>query len=213
MSTSRYTEELNMLWVMTGGPRGFRAIRWHDPEHGRQLHWVDIEDRVRWMGLVDYLSRDMAVELDVSVAARPERTFGVAPGSAECLWVETTGSKQLHRLEDFMPRPTLVLEHGDTTRRVAFWALYKTLPYSWLITANKRLAHAIGATKKHAGPEFMFHPPGSCLRDGRAKPSLIRVAECNDVMYLPAEVVGKARPDGRALPEAPATDAWRRAAA
>jgi hypothetical protein len=199
----RYASELNMLWTMTGAARGFHLVTWNDPVEGRQEHWIGVEELDRYVGLIDFLSRDMALEVEVSAVPRPQRGFGTA-GLAHCLWVRTEGKKQLEKLARFRPRPTLVLEEGDSTRRIAFWALSEPLNYEWVIRANKRIAHALFAPKKWAEPEFMFNPPGSCLRDGRARPVLIRVAERNDELYSAKQVVGR-------LKDAPDPEAWRQA--
>jgi hypothetical protein len=197
-----YTAELELLWAMTSGARGFHVIEWRDPREGLQQHWVDVGDRRRYVDLIDFLSREMAVELEVSAVPRPERGHGTA-GGAHCLWVRTEGRKQLQRLERFRPRPTLVLEEGDSTRRIALWALLGDgLNFERVVRANKRLAHALGAPKKHAAPEFMFNPPGSTLREKRARPVLIRVAERTDELYTLGQAVGRLR-------DAPDPDAWR----
>jgi hypothetical protein len=200
---SRYAAELEMLWVMTGAARGFHLVTWHHPEEGLQRHWIGVGEQARYVGMIDYLSRDMALEVEVSAVPRPERGHGSA-GLAHCLWARTEGAKQLRFLERFKPRPTLVLEEGDSTRRVALWAVNQALPYDWVVRGNKRLAHALRAPKKWAEPEFMFNPPGSCLRDGRSRPVLIRVAERNDEIYTPKDVVGR-------LKDAPDPMAWKQA--
>lgn len=203
----RYNDELGLLWAMTAGARGFHVIEWRHETEGLQRHWVEVGNKRRFVELVDWLGRGMSLEIAVSAVPRPERSHGTA-GLSSVLWARTEGKEQLRFLERFRPRPTLVLEEGDTTRRTAFWALSSPLNYEWTVLGNKRIAHALRAPKKHAEPEFMFNPPGSCLRDGRARPVLIRVAERTDALYHANDVVGRTRPGG-ALKDPPDPDAWR----
>lgn len=201
---SRWDHDLGLLWFITGAANGYRLITWHHPEEGLQRHWVQVGDLRRYRELIDWLGRGMSLEIEVSAVPRPVRDHGTA-GGASVFWVRTEGSKQLALLERFRPRPTIVLEEGDSSRRTALWGLTVPLSYEWLVRGNKRLAHGLKASKKWAEPEFMFNPPGSCLRDGRARPVLIRTAESNEqAVYRPGDVVGRLR-------DAPDPMAWRTA--
>lgn len=200
---SRWDQDLGLLWSITAAARGFHLVTWMDPEHGEQQHWVHVGDLDRYRTLIDWLGRGLSLEIQVSAVPRPTQEHGVA-GLSSVFWVRTEGGRQLERLERFRPRPSIVLEEGDSTRRVALWALSVPMNYEWVVRGNKRLAHRLGAAKKHAEPEFMFNPPGSCLRDGRARPVLIRTVESNpDRVFKPGEVVGR-------LKDAPDPDAWRK---
>lgn len=210
MGPSRWDSDLSLLAAVTAAARGFHLITWHHPTEGLQKHWVACSDPRRYRELINWLGREMLPPLEIQVSAvpRPTRAHGTA-GLSSAMWVRTEGKKSLALLERFRPRPTIVLEEGDSTRRVALWALSSPLNYELTVLANKRLAHALHAPKKNAEPEFMFHPPGSCLRDGRAKPVLIRVAERNDLaLYAGNEVVGRSRRGGP-LKDPPDPDAWR----
>ncbi|WCB94461.1 hypothetical protein DSM104299_03198 [Baekduia alba] len=205
--SSRWDDDLGLLWFITAATRGYHLVTWHHAVEGVQRHWVHVGDLRRYVELIDWLGRGMVppLEIEVSAVPRPSQSHGTA-GLSSVFWVRTEGGKQLERLERFRPRPTIVLEEGDSTRRVALWALSVPMNYEWVVRGNKRLAHALRAPKKHAEPEFMFNPPGSCLRDGRARPVLIRTAEVDESrVYKPGEVVGR-------LKDAPDADAWKKPA-
>lgn len=145
----------------------------------------------------------------------PTEIYPAATDLASALWVQATTGEAQSRLARFSVRPTFVYRHGKTVRHTAVWALRSPLPHRWIKRANERLASALDCPRKFADPHgFSFPPPGSRWRaDG--KQSTTTLIEHNaTALYEAAEVVGKDRPGGRALPEPPAIryTSWRQAA-
>jgi hypothetical protein len=157
-----------------------------------------------WSRMVRALSEDRDVVL--SAGSRRRRGMGTCDRAA-VLWCRVESRKQADALRRFRPSPTLVVREGESCRMTALWSLRRPLAYEWLLRANKRIAHRLGAAKKWAEPEFTFPAPGSCLRAGRSRPVPVRVEFWQPcAIFTAREVVGHLR-------DAPNPDAWREAAA
>lgn len=194
---------LEALWAMTAVEDTFLHVEWSTIDGRRRVDGVAAAERRPWLALVTALAEDRDVLL--GVAPRKQPAFGTAD-MARVLWVRTESKKQVDALKAFRPSPTLVLQEGGTTRMVALWALRQTLGYEWLLRANKRIAHRLGAAKKWSAPEFAFPAPGSCLRAGRSRPVLVHVEFFDSAGYFrPRDVVA-------GLKDAPDANAWRAAA-
>lgn len=132
----------------------------------------------------------------------------LAPGDMFCgdsgvVWCEVTGTAQAEALERFRPVPTLTLQVGDTTRRMALWGLRKSLRPPECTKVNRHLSHKLGAAKKHADTDWMFWPPGTVLHTGRERPVPVKAVQMNvEGVYAIGEVC-------RSLPRSiPDPGAW-----
>lgn len=113
------------------------------------------------------LQRDHELRTSLARVAR----WGFPAGHVPVLWVRTEGSAQAKRLANMRPLPTLVLRAGESSRRLAMWALNAPVPFDLADDYNRRLAHRCGAAKKHADPDrFSFVLPGCLERHGRTRP-------------------------------------------
>lgn len=188
-----------------GDGRGVLTLTWWHDAEGKQQHRIGVADCGRFVGLAERLGVDH--ELEVFAAARHPDRLGVARDGIMCLWVRVETKESARLLEVFRPAPTIVLQEGDSSRRVALWAVTKPHTVDQALRANRRLAHALKAPKKHASPdEFSFAPPGTFLRHGRRRPCPVTVVGHECRIYGPTEVYGR-------LKDAPDPDAWRQRAA
>lgn len=126
---------------------------------------------------------------------------GVAVASV--LWAKVEGADQLARARKLRPLPSLVLQEGSSSRRWLLWPLERVTPYLELKSANRRLAYALKATQKWGDPDVVWIPaPGTCLREGRSRPSPVRVARLDTTTFADAgAVVGR-------LKEPPEVKPW-----
>lgn len=188
------------LWLMLGWPGGFHHItRTYDGQRVRSF--VPVGSRRIFVGAC---AND---DCSVSVAPHPEAN-GWSAMSASVLWARVESKRAEGALRFFKPRPTLVVREGGSCRHVAVWALSDVLDQRWVVELNRRVAHRLGAAKKHCGLEFEMPAPGTVLRAGReARPVLVHVAEFRD------DAVYGAREVGGWLPVSPDPDAWRERAA
>lgn len=176
------TDPVGTLWAMLGGwESGFHEFRLGD-----EVIHVPVEQEARFRRLIESPTR-------VTLAAVPRRQRrSLAFGSSGALWARVESGASLQLLERFRPRPTLVLRDGDTVRHTAFWALSRPLRaplYDNLREANRRLAGAMKAPKKHAEPGFAFAPMGQLA--GRSR---VRVVRLSGELHDPAHVAGRLRP-------------------
>lgn len=124
---------------------------------------------------------------------------------ASCaIWVRLETGAAAAALEAFEPKPTIVLQDGDTVKRTAIWWLSLELASSWVLKANERLSHALGGVRAAATPRHLIVPPGACIGVQE-----VGVAELRLGMYHPDQVVGDSRPGGR-LADAPNLTALRK---
>lgn len=203
MVVSEVGEVLDAVWAMTAVEDHFLRVDWLTRDGYRRQWDVPAAELRAWRGMVEVLSEDR----DVTIAAAPRRRPGFGSSDlARCLWARVDSKRQQDALRAFRPSPTLVMQEGETTRLVALWALDRPLGYEWLIRANKRIAHRLGAAKKWSAPEFSFPAPGSCLRTDRVRPVLVHVEFFDSGgLFRPRDVVA-------GLKDAPDADAWRAAA-
>lgn len=133
---------------------------------------------------------------DVSLSLVPRRAEQEegALSSAGAMWVRLDSAKQSQALERFRPVPSLVLREGNTVRRWALWFVSPHPNVMQLERGNRRLAHALGAKKKFAGAEQLFHPPGVTLKWGRdRRPLVVTIEFESGNVYTPGHVAGHLR--------------------
>lgn len=129
----------------------------------------------------------------VSLVPRRERS-GLYLGLSTVMWARLDTGKQADELARFRPAPTVVLREGSSVRRVALWWVSAALNVVQLERGNKRIAHALGAKKKHATPDELFHPPGVVLRFGRERrPLVVHVEHWSGERFTPGQVAGALR--------------------
>jgi hypothetical protein len=59
--------------------------------------------------------------------------------------------------------------------------------WSTAMKLNKRLAYKFSAVQKWSDPDAVVIPaPGTCLREGRSRPSPVRVSRLTDATFRPA---------------------------
>jgi hypothetical protein len=105
--------------------------------------------------------------------------------------------------------PGIVLQEGSSSRRLLLWPLEVVVPWTVSYAANRRLAYKFGATQKWADADLLRIPaPGSCLREGRDRPSPIRVARLTTVSFRPEQFAAS-----RWLKDPPEPFDWTKAAA
>lgn len=130
---------------------------------------------------------------DVSVSLVPRRMMREEyMGSAGVMWARLETQKQLARLRQFRPVPSLVLREGDSQRRWALWLVEPKLNVVQLERGNKRLAHRLDSRKKHGRADNLMPVPGSILRWGRERrPALVRIEHWSGDVYTPGDVAGR----------------------
>lgn len=156
------------------GARLARVVRWHDER------------------------RD--TEIRLGVPQLKPNAGGVARASA--LWAVVDGSDQLARARRFKPLPSMVLQAGSGSRRWLIWSLEEPVGYFELVAANRKLAYHLRAVQKHGDPDGTWFPaPGTCLREGRARPVPVVCARLSLATFRASSIVGR-------LKEPPPKDAW-----
>lgn len=165
-------------------------------------HWRDGLERLA--GVIRSRDERFSEEITLSL---PRRRRGLQfVDRATVLWAVVEGKAQAAALERFKPVPSLVLREGGSSRRTAVWMLNRAVPHEAVVRANRRIAHRLGAAKKHADPDELRLPaPGTCLRVGRSRPVPVVVERLEPVWWTVREVVGHLR-------DAPDADAWRQRA-
>lgn len=186
---------LTVLWQILASGTGF-----HELVADGERTFCPVESRWTFERTIPSCARaGMTISLSAAPRSKPD-SMTVAPASV--VWARLESGKGADALQRFSPAPTLVLREGKTVKRTAFWALRRPLAYDWALRANKRVAHALGAAKKHADPSFMFTPPG-CEADGKIV--WVEFADEAGTLFMPNQVVAHLR-------DAPAPRDWRAAA-
>lgn len=195
-------QSLAWLDFVVGWPGGWLNLRTDGPE--RSSIWIRTPVGLRGRSeLAHYTALLEELNTDVECSMlRPKRGWGTS--AVPALHVRVEGKKQADRLRNFRPVPTFVIREGSTTRYVALWMLRAPLrKWSDSTRANKRIAHALGASKKNCfAGDFSFPVPGSVLRAGRKRPVPVVVARAGLEAYTVREVVGRLR-------DAPDPESWR----
>lgn len=150
------------FWHKTGIPgsaaRLARVVRWHDEQ--------------------------LDTEIRLGVPWRHPSAGGVA--ETTCAWVRITGSEQLARAKRFRPLPSMNLQEGAGSTRLLVWSLERPVPWPHAREINRRLAYKFGAIQKHGDPDLLWIPaPGTCLREGRSRPSPVRVTRLTPATFMP----------------------------
>ena len=197
-------QALTWLDFVLGWPGGWLHLLASHPGGERESIWIRTPVGLRGRSeLAHYtmLLEGMNADVECSML-KSQRGWGT--NSVPALHVRVEGKKQADALRRFRPVPTFVIREGSTSRYVAFWMLRAPLTrWADSTRANKRIAHALGATKKHAfSGDFWFPVPGSVLRAGRSRPVPVVVARAGIEAYTVREVVGRLR-------DAPDPNSWR----
>jgi hypothetical protein len=200
-------EAVCALYAMTARSGGWIAVRCR--QQGAtitmQHECGSPSDGARLAHAVRVFDQRFNDELAVTLP-RPHRGWETLKESL-VLWCRIEGRDQEVRARRFHPRPSLVLQEGDSTRRLLLWAL--TEPVGWLTCrdANRKLAYHLRAVQKWSDPDALEIPvPGSFLRVGRSKPVPVICSRLEADFYGVDRVVGRLR-------EPPPVDAWRERAA
>lgn len=162
-------------------PRAFHIAEWEDDER-RHVRWIPVHE----LGWLRWLQRSSCADrFDLTLGAVPyaEQGSRLMHGLGSCFWVRTESGESVRRLERFKPRPTLILREGSTNRMVAFWALERGLYAEDIERGNRRLSYALQTAAKHCEPAFRFHPPGTVIRAGRARPVVVHVHDCTEALF------------------------------
>jgi hypothetical protein len=165
-------------------------------------YWMRAGKAHRLLPPLEHLTWEREPLVNVVPLAKPGKYLERVPSSI--LWVRTETGKAASKLRSFRPAPHVVIREGASVRYVAFWALSDPLEDEWLGRANRRIAHALGAPKKHCGDTFAFHLPGTIMRAGRSRPVPVELVRFEPGVLSARQVVGRLR-------EAPDPDAWRTA--
>lgn len=188
-----------LVGAFLGDGAGCQHIHWY-LDGGRVEHIFDADDGRRMRAFLGWLGERREVQWLAVPRARREVRYA---GLSSALWCRVETRQAWERLQRFRPEPTIVLREGSSSRADAIWALDRCLTLDWTVRGCERLSYNLGGVRKHANPdEYLLHPPGSCLRDGRTRPIPVVTAACTDAIYHPKQVVGR-------LKDAPARDAWR----
>jgi hypothetical protein len=200
---ARLDEAIEAIWTMIGWAggyvpvwrRGDQAVTWHDTRLSAHIIAAMVQ------GADERRSEQIAFGLPHS------RPFNGGCHQATVLWCFISGSDQLRRARAFRPLPSLVLQEGSGSRRLLLWSLRETADYYAAESANRKIAYALHAVQKHSDPDALRIPaPGTCLREGRVKPTPVVVARLTTADYT-------ARAVTEGLREPPPKDAWRETAA
>ena len=107
----------------------------------------------------------LARHTDVYVGCAPRR--GV-PGGLDAvarvwvLWADCDSEDAVERLAAFTPAPAIVVRSGTGENRHAYWPLTDPLDVAHASSANRRLAHALGAdTGAVTSAAAILRPPGT----------------------------------------------------
>lgn len=173
------------LWAVLAGEHGYLAFTFPDG-----ATFCPVDQPRTFCRHCDVLAYEPG---DLAVGAVPFRDPDFSRvGYSNVLWIQADTGKETARLERFGPEPTLILRWG--VKAVGLWALSEGLSPVWTERLNKRLAHELGAKKKHAGLWFRFPPAGTVLRSGR--PQVVENGGGSGGLYGAREVAG-------GLPDAP----------
>lgn len=194
------TDPVRLLWAGLGGSDGFYAIRLTQHDGRRVTAWPGVGRR----GWVESICGDFGWRGDIEWSARAylDRGSRRLMGDTGASWVRAETGHQVAALEAFDPEPSLVLREGGTVRHVAFWFHPRPLGPDAGERLNRHLAHRLRCAKKWAA-QLDFAPPGSVIREGRARPLPVVVAGGSSDLVTVRELC-------RTLPRAiPDPDAWR----
>jgi hypothetical protein len=109
------------------------------------------------------------------------------------------------RLGEFEPQPAIVIASGTASNRHAYWPLSKPLARDEVESANRRLAHALGADPASADAAHILRVP-STLSHKHAPPTPVETVRLDtDRRLTAANVVGDLPdpPDPSRVPVAP----------
>lgn len=174
------------------GTKGKHEVRFEEPGQRPIVRRIDCTDQTGLVSSWEVYGRHGACY----TTAMP------SGGLTGALWAVLETGDNRKRLRAFTPRPTLVLQEGDTNHAVALWALAHPLEREPAMRANKRLAHALGAKKKHCDPwDFTLRTPDSLVPTKRGE-KRVRVLWCQPSLYAPLQVIGRLR-------DAPDPEKWR----
>lgn len=208
-----FEQALHALAFILGWNGGIMEVQtWREGrgDHSNYFDMATASAARRLARFVREVDERYSCQVLLGVPAAKRAKGGV--GTATAFWVRVEGTVQNRWLAGFQPQPTIVLREGSSSRRWAVWALEHPVRWVGVDRANRRLAHRMRAPKKWAEPERLWLPaPGCCLRRDRARPVPIVVERLEAVTFTGLGVVGDRVVDGRrhrALPDAPAADAW-----
>jgi hypothetical protein len=113
----------------------------------------------------------------------PVRRVGmVGPATATIVWARVAGKDQLERARARHPLPSLVIQEGDSTRRLLIWSLEAPLEHARVQRANRRLAYHFHARQLDGDPDHLRIPaPGTFLRG--ARPTLVSASRLSTTSF------------------------------
>lgn len=199
-------------------------IRFLDALSGREPHGGLIEVRYRKPGgamhqrfhrvdrpeLAAHVIRLLARRRDVYVGCAPRRRRSGGRRAIErvwALWADCDGPAASKRLAEFEPQAAIVVRSGSADNRHAYWPLREPLTPREAETANRRLAHALGADPAATDTARILRPPHT-RNFKHDPPALVVLERLGDDRRMAADIVAglrDPRPDaGRKAEPGPA---------
>jgi hypothetical protein len=146
----------------------------------------DLSGMVRWL--------DEEHDDEVLLGLPVSRKGDSGPGRTSLLWARIEGEKQLAWAKRHRPLPSMILQEGSSTRRWLLWMLERPVTYFEAVKLNRRLAYRFRGVQARGEPDGLWLPaPGTCLRDGRARPVPVRVSRMTLDTWWPEDVAGALR--------------------
>lgn len=152
---------LQLAAIAGGEPAGgLLEVRYRRPRGGMgQL----FHNAARPRAIVETIQR-LGASTDVYVGCAPRRSEHGGRAAIQrvwALWADCDGPEAVAALEDFRPRPAVVVRSGTGENRHAFLPLRAPLTPDEAKSALRRLAHHLGADMAAAEPARILRPPGT----------------------------------------------------
>ncbi len=125
-------------------PNGLLEVRWR---HNAGMHRRVFRVRDEFAAAAAEIVK-LGARTDVYVGCAPRRR---RPGGLDALarvwvlWVDCDTPAAVAALQQFSPAPAIIVKSGTAEHRHAYWTLQGPLSTDQATTANRRLAHALGA--------------------------------------------------------------------
>ena len=182
----------------------FAEVRFKLRNGGMGREFVAVGDRRRLAAMVE--ARGRTTDTYIGVAPRTRHEGGRdAVERVHALWADCDTPEAIAALESFDPPPSMVVHSGSG--RHAYFALWPPVGPDETETANRRIAHALGADMRATDAARILRPPSTFNFKGTFKgtgPKPVAVEHVNVEVYTLDQVVGALPdPDPERLPRRP----------
>lgn len=151
-------------------------LRWR-VAGGMHRDFVDASD----LDAVRHTVARLAASTDVYLGVLPRLRRGgtrddIVPRGA-VLWVDCDTPRSVRALGEFEPTPSVTVASGTGIHCHAYWLLSEPIPLTYIETANRRLAHLLGADVQCADAARILRPPS--LNHKHTPPTGVVLLHCD----------------------------------